>query len=255
MFIGSLAHLLALITAVETYLGTNICFAELDLDVFEDHQISVTRDALHALGLRQVHTTRPASRSMTMAQRPDPAPEYDEEPKIILSIGHSPRWYTVDLFMVEDGAIEISFPDFRSSTKMDEEHQLEEIERSLKHIFANSPSNVDLPNGIQELVVYGDDSKNESLGNLLARMLNADLVRDARVSSSAFDGANLTARSVHEDMDRNHVEMRGLSAWGCQWRSALYPASDTISGLREATNDITNTLLGGNQNSNARDEL
>ncbi|KAH7380169.1 hypothetical protein BKA66DRAFT_560326 [Pyrenochaeta sp. MPI-SDFR-AT-0127] len=216
-------------TAVEAYLGTNICFAALSLDVVEDHKIDVAQEALQALGLRQVLPTAQAAKSVVLAHRPDTTPKFDEEPWVVLAIDYSTHWYNVGLLTMGEAGIVDPVPDFTSGPKIDEEYQLDAIEHSLSHILANPPSGVYLPERIHQLVVYGDDAKNESLRNLLTKMLNTDLVRDARVSSSIFDGTNFTAHAAHVHMDTVDFEMNVKPAWGCQWRSSFY--SDTQNEL------------------------
>jgi hypothetical protein len=72
------------------------------------------------------------------------------------------------------------------------------------------------------LVVYGDDAKNSALQLLLEELLDADLVRHARISSSVYDGASNLAHVTYENMDTVDFEMNVKSAFGCQWRSKLY---------------------------------
>ncbi|KAH8728765.1 hypothetical protein GQ44DRAFT_782581 [Phaeosphaeriaceae sp. PMI808] len=209
-------------TAAEVYLNTNICFAALSLDVVEEHKIAIAHKTLEALGLRQILPTLQAAKSVVLAHRPDTAPKFDEEPWIVLAIDYSSHWYNVGLLTIGEAGIVDLVPDFTNGPKIDEKHQLEAMEHSLSHIIANPPSNVNLPGQIHQLVLYGDDVKNKSLRNLLTKMLNTDLVRNARVSSSIFDGTNFTAYAAHMHMDSIDFEMTAKPAWGCRWRSSLY---------------------------------
>jgi hypothetical protein len=70
--------------------------------------------------------------------------------------------------------------------------------------------------------VYGDDAKNATLYRLLRTILDEDLVRDARVARSVFDGVAEMAYNAHLTMDDVDLEMREQAAWGCKWRSRLY---------------------------------
>lgn len=209
-------------TAVEVYLGTNICFAVLSLDVVEVHRIAVAREALQVLGLRQVLPTVQAVKPVVLAHRPDTAPELDEEPWIILAIDYSPHWYNVGLLTIGEAGIVDLVPDFASGPIIDEERQLEAMEHSLGHIIANPPSNVYLLGQIHQLFVYGDDAKNESLPYPLTKMLNTELVQNAQISNSIFGGTNYTAYTAHMHMDTIDFEMTARPAWGCQWRSSLH---------------------------------
>ena len=106
--------------------------------------------------------------------------------------------------------------------RIDEDFQIGALRDTLSHLFANPPPGINLPQQIHHLVVYGDDAKNDALQKLLAESLNADLVREAHVSSSIFDGVTVMAHTTHEHMDTVDFEMNVKSAFGCQWRSNLY---------------------------------
>jgi hypothetical protein len=155
-------------------------------------------------------------------------PAYDEEPWIILTIDYSKHWYNIGLITIgEDGLVD-PVPGFFKGPTIDKEQQLEAMGQSLRHIIANPPDDVhDLPKQIHQIMIYGDDAKNESLHNLLTRMLGTDLVRNARVSNSIFDGTNFTAYTAHVHMDTFDFPS---PPWGCRWRSSLYdePHNDDI---------------------------
>ena len=82
-------------TAVESYLGTNICFATLSIDDVEDHELSVVQEALQSVGLRQVLPTIQAAKYVVLAHKPNTLPRSDEEPWIILAVDYSLHWYNV----------------------------------------------------------------------------------------------------------------------------------------------------------------
>lgn len=68
--------------------------------------------------------------------------------------------------------------------------------------------------------MYGNLAKSGALRHLLITILDADLVQQAHVSSSLFDGTTVMAKASYEDMDR--IDFRVESAFGCRWRSELY---------------------------------
>tara|TARA_R110002003_G_scaffold63_17_gene5938 strand:- start:125 stop:1006 length:882 start_codon:yes stop_codon:yes gene_type:complete len=222
--------LAALNSAVESYLGTNICFASLSLDVATEKKIEVAEEALNALGLTRVLPTIQSAKHVILAHRPATVPEPDEE-WIVLAVDFSIRWYNIGLYAIEQLGIVDPVDDFVRGPRIDEDNQLDALRDTLSHLIANPPPNVRLPEQIHHLVVYGDDSENETFHNLLAELLGADLVRDARVSNSVFDGPKVSAYVVHENMDTVDFEMNVKSAFGCQWRSKLYPGYQTTSEL------------------------
>ncbi|PVH93641.1 hypothetical protein DM02DRAFT_732994 [Periconia macrospinosa] len=216
--------------AVEAYLGTNICFAKLSIDVLEEVKIKIVREALQALGLREVLPIAPTAKFVVYEYKPymGTPPAYDEDPWIILTIDYSKHWYNVGLMAIDEVGIADPVPGFFKGPTIDKEHQLEAMGRSLRHIIANLPDDVyDLPKQIHQIMIYGDDAKNESLHDLLTTMLGTDLVRNARVSNSIFDGTNFTAYTAHLNMDTFDFPR---PPWGCRWRSSLYdePHHDDI---------------------------
>jgi hypothetical protein len=101
------ALLSSLKTAVESYLGTNICFASLSLDdVLEQHKVDVAQDALQALSLRQVLPTVQAAKQAVLAQRPDTSPTFDQEPWYILAVDHSLHWFNVGLYTTSEDIVD-----------------------------------------------------------------------------------------------------------------------------------------------------
>lgn len=219
---STLGVLHSLKSAVEAYLGTNICFAKLSIDVFEKPKIEIVQEALQALGLREVLPIAKPAKFVTYEYSPymGTPPAYNEEPWIILAIDYSKHWYNIGLMTIEENGIVDPVPGFFKDPKIDKEQQLEALGQSLRHIIANPPDDVhDLPKQIHQIMIYGDDPKNESLRNLLTSMLGTDLVRNARVSESVFDGTNFTAYTAHMQMDTFNFPR---PPWGCRWRSRLY---------------------------------
>ncbi|KAF2819125.1 hypothetical protein CC86DRAFT_472278 [Ophiobolus disseminans] len=219
--VSTKALLATLKTAVESYLGTNICFASLSLDdIGDQHQIDVAQEALQALHLRQVLPTVRGDKPVVVAHKPDASPGLDETPSIILALDYSLHWFNVGLYTSSEGYVDPVDP-LVSGRKIDEEHQLDALRDALRYLFDHPPPEVNLVKDIRHLVVYGDDSNNSALHDLLAEVLDADLVRDARVSSSVFDGPSYTAAVMYETMDTVDFEMDVRSP-SCQRRSKLY---------------------------------
>lgn len=210
-------------TATEAYLNTNICFAALALDVLESPQIAAAQQSLRTLGLHQILPTAPATKPIVLAHRPSTAPRFDQEPWLVLAIDHSANWFNIGVLTLGEAGIVDTLPDFARSPTIGEERQLAALEHRLSSILT---SDARLPGQIHHLVLYGDDAHNEALRGLLVKMLSAELVRDARVSRSVFDGTNFTARTAYLHMDTADFEMNVKPAWACRWRSRL------ISGAR-----------------------
>ncbi|KAI8933115.1 hypothetical protein NX059_009758 [Plenodomus lindquistii] len=228
-------------TAVELYLGTNICYAALSLDAIEDHKKSAAEEALRAIGLRQVLPTSQVAKTIVAKHLPDyheivngyvlDAPWVLEDPWTVIAIDHSSHWYNIGLFTVEEG-ISDPIDNFTKGPEIDAERQLEAMERTLSHIIANPPSGIQIPEHIHHIELYGDDANNASFHKLLANMLGAGLVRDAKFSNSIFDSTDFSARAVYENMDNPYFERSDPAAWGCKWRSKLYatPREDQQTG-------------------------
>ncbi|KAF2850712.1 hypothetical protein T440DRAFT_489540 [Plenodomus tracheiphilus IPT5] len=224
------ALLASLNSAVESYLGTNICFASLSLDVADGKKSEVAQEALRAVGLVQVLPTIQSAQHIVLAHRPESEPEPDEE-WIVLAVDFSTRWYNIGLYTVGELGIVDPVIDFVKGPTIDQDNQTDALRDTLSHLLANPPPNVKLPKQIRHLVVYGDDSHNDSLHGVLTELLGTDLVRNARVADSVFDGSKYTACVVFEDMDTVDFETRVKPAFGCKWRSRLYSGDPTTPEL------------------------
>jgi hypothetical protein len=76
-------------TAIESYLGTNICFAALSLDDSKSYEASVAQETLQALGLRQVLSTVRAAGSVVRTHKPITLPGLDDKPWVVLVVDYS----------------------------------------------------------------------------------------------------------------------------------------------------------------------
>lgn len=217
-------------SAVESYLGTNICFASVSLDVADDNKIEVAQEALQAVGLTRMLRTIQSAKHVVIAHRPESRPEPDEE-WIVLAVDFSTRWYNVGLYTIEQLGIVDPVDGFVKGPMIDQDNQIDALRDTLSHILVNPPPNFKLPEHIHHMVVYGDDSRNGALHSLLAELLGTGLVRNARVSDSVFDGPKVAAYTVFENMDTVDFEMHVKSAFGCQWRSKLYHGDQTAAEL------------------------
>ncbi|KAH9882338.1 hypothetical protein J1614_000574, partial [Plenodomus biglobosus] len=217
-------------SAIESYLGTNICFASLSLDVTDDKKTEVAREALHAVGLTEVLPTIQSAKYVVLANRPESRPGPDEE-WIVLAVDFSTRWYNVGLYTIQDfGIVDPVYESVRGP-KIGQNNQIDVLRDTLRHLLASPPPNVKLPDHIHHLIVYGDDSRNDALHTLLAEMLGKNLVRDARISDSVFDGPKFAANAVFKNMDTVDFEMHVKPAFGCRWRSKLYSGDQITSEL------------------------
>ncbi|KAF1957719.1 hypothetical protein CC80DRAFT_491094 [Byssothecium circinans] len=226
-FTSTKALLATLKSAVESYLGTNICFAGLSLDGVEEHTRDIAQEALQALGLRQVIPTVQPARYAVHANRPDSEPAYDEDPWVVLAVDYSFHWFDVGVYTIDEIGLVLPVHSTVRGPRIGEENQLDALRDTLNSLFANPPPDFNLPAQFRYLVVYGDDAKNETLHHMLKDILGSDLVRDARVSSSVFDGMAFMAHVVHEHMDTIDFETQVESAFGCKWRSKLYPKDES----------------------------
>ncbi|KAF2872929.1 hypothetical protein BDV95DRAFT_605517 [Massariosphaeria phaeospora] len=224
------ALLTSLKTAVESYLGTNICFAELGL--FETgnyvdpprYQVNITKEALRAIGLRQTQDPRSAS---TYAVSAHMAVDGRLNDAVIFAVDYSVYGFSFGLYTTEEGIFELvareqyhyaptpaPLANAVANPDEDEPTHLATLRTHLRDFL------VDQPVQIEHLVLYGDRAQHAALRPLLASVLNADLVRNAHISRSVFAGTTLMAKSAYESMDT--PDLRVDAAFGCRWRSKLY---------------------------------
>lgn len=227
---STLSVMHSLKTAVEAYLGTNICYAKLTMEISGQAKKEIAQETLQALGLRELPPATQTVRMVLYEYNSDMrAPPGYEEPLIILAIDHSKHWYYIGLFEIGESGIVDPIEGFSpTGPTIDKEQQLEALGQSLRRMIANPPDGIhDLPKQIHQIMIYGDDTKNESLHGLLESILSTDLVQSARVSDNIFDGTNYAARMAYAHMDTINYEK---PPWGCRLRSSLYnkPRNDNI---------------------------
>ncbi|CAI6341998.1 unnamed protein product [Periconia digitata] len=227
------ALLASLKAATESYLGTNICYAILSLDDPSTHKAHVAQQALGALGLYQASRIVSTSKQFVVAYSPKTQPAFEEEPWPVLAVDYSAHWFNIGLYTIGEMGIVSSVEGFDvSSPRIDEEDQPGALRDALRHLFDHPPIGMELPRQLRHLILYGDDVYNPVLRDILTEVMRdgetmtphaRDLLRDANVSSSVFDGPANTARLAYVITNGVDFYLNAPSAPGCKWRSKLYP--------------------------------
>ncbi|KAJ4292451.1 hypothetical protein N0V90_009113 [Kalmusia sp. IMI 367209] len=221
------ALLSSLKNAVESYLGTNICFAALVLDDPGSHRAGVAEEALRAIGLRQVLRSVSAGKAVVREYLRGEYPAFDEDAWVVLALEFSKGWFNVGLYAVgEFGIVDPVEGAVGGPMVMEKRDRLDEqmnaLDSTLRQLVVDPPAGVRFPRGIHHVVVYGDRAGSSVLADLLESVLGRELVEQARISETVFAGMEEVARGVHEVMDTVEFEMREGAAFGCRWRSGLY---------------------------------
>ncbi|KAF2793034.1 hypothetical protein K505DRAFT_350231 [Melanomma pulvis-pyrius CBS 109.77] len=144
-------------TAVESYLGTSICFVVLSFDDVEGRQVSAAQEALQALGLRQVLPTIRAAKSVVLAHMPNILPGSNREPWVVLAVDYSFHWFNVGLYTLDEIGIVDPIEGTVRGPRIEEDNQLDALRDVLRHLFANPPPNANLPKQIHHLVVAHEE--------------------------------------------------------------------------------------------------
>jgi hypothetical protein len=174
-----------------------------------------------------VFPTIRAAGSVVRTQALSVFPGLYDEPWVVLVVDYSSHSFNVGLCTIDEIGIVSPIDSTATSPTVGEVDQLNVLEDTLSTLFANPPEDdVVLPLQVHHIIVYGDTAKDDVL-NLLKNILGADLVRDAYISNSVFDGVANVAKSVHVLMDTVDFEMHVQSAFGCQRRSKLYNEDHT----------------------------
>jgi glycerol kinase len=160
------------------------------------------------------------AKSEVLAHMPANLPTYEEELWIVLAVEQSTNWFNVALYAMDAIGVVISIQDTVEDPRVEEANQMDALKNTLEHLIASQKQ-------IHHIVVYGDDAKNEAVHRLLATILDANLVRNVRISTSSYDGLAFVAQNAHTHMDTVEFEMRAPSSFGCQWRSRLYKEDQT----------------------------
>jgi len=218
------AMLKALNEAVESYLGTNICFTALVLDEIDGHLAQTAQQALQLLGLRQVLGTTWASRSLVHAHPPSVYNGTDMDLCTVLAIDYSSTWFNIGLYTIEETGLVDPVLGLVNGLRIGEKKQLEALEQALRDLAGEIPSDVESPN---RLVIYGDNANNREIFSIIESVFGPDLNRDAYMSNSVYDGLAYIAGAAYEQMDTVNFEMRVPASFGCRWRSKLYHEGQT----------------------------
>ncbi|KAL1612197.1 hypothetical protein SLS60_000421 [Paraconiothyrium brasiliense] len=230
--------------AVESYYGTNICFASILLDDAPFGLCQSTAGAaLRSIGLtpveihpdhRALSATNLYVRSKMPLMAPSPDSLRDEEPLTVLALNYEPSSFNTALFLVEDELVWPVRSTITSPTVMTNSNslaQLSALQSGLRHLIANPPYD-DLfdfasPLHIDRLVLFGGSVHDTSLHSLLLNVLGANLTEEAYVDDSPFTAARAAAERALEVMQDPYFQMKDRGWWpfACQCRSGLYLTS------------------------------
>ncbi|KAJ8118882.1 hypothetical protein OPT61_g211 [Boeremia exigua] len=150
--------------AVESYLGTNICFAALVLDEIDGHMARSAQEALRALGLRRVLGTAWASRSVVRAHPLSIYNGTDMDLHTVLAIDYSSSWFNVGLYTIEEIGLVDPVLGLVDGLKIGEAKQLEAFEETLRDVASKVPSDVQSPDTV---FLYGDQATNREIMGII----------------------------------------------------------------------------------------
>jgi hypothetical protein len=218
------AMLRALNAAVEAYLGTNICFAALVLDITDENAAQRTQEALKVLGISQVLGTQKAARSMVRAHPPNVYNGTDMDLRTVLAIDYSSYWFNIGLYTIEETDLVDPVLGFTDGLRIGEKRQLEAFYIALRDLAEERPFDVESPD---TLLLYGDDAHNPEILGIIGSVFGSQVIHDAYVTTSAHDGMDYVAKGAYEHMDTVDFEMRVSAGFGCRWRSDLYSEGRT----------------------------
>lgn len=150
--ISTKALLTTLKTAVESYLGTNFCFARIGLAGIEGDRVGVVKEAIQAIGLRQTLLTISAGKLAVLANMDNAKPVHEDAPYVILAVDNSSYGFYLGLYTMDEDTIvdaikEEYYPCVNSvgSAVEEEPSHLDTLRDALQRPFNEPPANVDLP--------------------------------------------------------------------------------------------------------------
>lgn len=190
----------ALKSSVESYLGTTFCYADVAIpDPRATYQKVIIEKAFKSIGLRRVAGTGSAAMLAIVANRagrprevPDPSTATEH---IILTIDYSRSGLSVVLFSEdEDGIVEPLRQEYHRhlgvGSRLDDGKRWEEAKAKLEKItrapFGRSYLGIELPDQIENLVLYGERVDDIGLRDLLTDILGSELVDNAQVFDPVF---------------------------------------------------------------------
>ena len=225
-------------TAVEYYLGTTFCYADVVItDPSIVYQSSVIAGAINAVGLRRVGRAPElgsAAAVAVVANRLSPLPEVPETDRehLVLVVEYSRASLNTVLFSDNEYGILLSirqgyYPHLGAESKYPDDKRWEKIKVELEEIvrppFGRSVLGpVELPDHIENLVLHGELARDRDLRDTLTTVLGSRLVDDAQVFDPVFASSVGTSQIAVAKMDTPEFYFHQKAAFLCKWRSGLY---------------------------------
>jgi len=209
----------ALNTAVESYLGTNICFVALVLDDIKSKTERSAQEGLQMLGLQQVLGTTQTGRAEVRAHMSSIRNATGGVAQVVLAVDYSARWFNTGMYTLDGNRLVDPVLGFVDGLTIGTEPQLKAFETALRNLSRNLPLNLRSPD---QLLLYGDTAGDPEILDIVDSVSGSELRSNAYVSRSAFRGVAHVAQGAFEEMDTVDFEMTEPASFGCRWRSRLY---------------------------------
>lgn len=209
----------ALNAAVESYLGTNICFVALVLDDIESKTVQNAQEGLRMLGLRQVLGTTQTGRAEVRAHMSSIRSATDGAAQMVLAVDYSARWFNIGMYTLDENRLVDPVLGFVNGLTIGAEPQLKAFEMALRNLSQSLPLDLRSPDQIS---FYGDTSGDPKILDVVESIFGSELRSNVYVSKSAFKSVAHVAEGAFEEMDTVEFEMTEPASFGCRWLSRLY---------------------------------
>jgi hypothetical protein len=213
--------------AVEAYLGNSICFVTVALSGQEnnhDYFAHVVAKAVRQIGLAEAWTGRTRVPALALFSKWLHEGDFGEPDSLLLVIDNSEYGFEVNLIYQEAGLVQSLRHNYHPYTGTENatdkasllQHALEEI---IKPPFDYDFYGIQMPQTINQLVIYGDSIWDPDFRNTLDATLNSRLIRAAYQRQTAYVPAIGLAEMSFRFLNDPSSEVRKTAPLGCCWKS------------------------------------
>ncbi|PNP80339.1 hypothetical protein FNYG_05938 [Fusarium nygamai] len=213
--------------AVEAYLGNSICFVKVALSVEETHNDylgNIVAGVVRQIGLVEVWAGRPRLPVLALFSKWLHEGDFGEPESLLLIIDNSEYGFDLALVYQEGGLMQPLRHHYHPYTGTENatdktsllQHALEEI---IKPPFDYDFYGIQVPQTINELVIYGDSIWDPDFRKTLDATLDSRLIRGAFQRQPVYAPAIGLAEMSFRMLNDPSSEVRKTAPFGCCWKS------------------------------------
>ncbi|KAF5984317.1 pantothenate transporter liz1 [Fusarium coicis] len=213
--------------AVEAYLSNSICFAQVAVSVEEtnhDYLSNIVTGVFQQIGLVEIWAWRPRTPALALFSKWLHEGDFGEPDSLLLVIDNSEYGFELALIYQEEGLVESLRRNYHPYTRIENptdkasllQHALEEI---IKPPFDYDFYHRQVPQTINELVIYGDSIWDPDFRKTLDATIDTRLIRGAYQRQPVYAPAIGLAEMSFRFLNDASSEVGKTALLGCCWKS------------------------------------